>query len=505
MAQSGNTKNKEDRKRLLSSRSLRKFVGSGDQPALVGIFAVLLLGFVFAVFEIFTTSSFSVDPPALAKERERKRFAADVTTPMPEVPFSMPKIVEPSFPDRDCPITEFGAVPGGKVLNTESIRKAIASCEQKGGGRVVVPKGLWLSGAIHLKSNINLHVEAGGKILFSNDLLEYLPPVFSRFEGIELMNYSPFIYARDATNIAITGDGELDGNGKMWQDWNKVQEPSLLRLEKLADQGAPLAERNFALAEDALQPSFVQFVRCRNILLEDIKISRSPSWTIHPVYSSDITVRHVEVYTDARNTDGIAIDSSRNVVVHDSIFRAGDDAIVIKSGKDRDGLRVREASENIVIHDVTVEDGHGAIAFGSEMSGGIRNVFVKNLTATRADFGIRFKSMRGRGGVIEDITIENMKMGRSVYEGIQVDMDYGTPLRPDDTSLSPIFRDITVRNLSIDRARTGLRIVGLPESPVENLILENISIQAEKDGVAPIHLKNEQFRNVNIIVQDRKK
>lgn len=458
-------------------------VRSGDDSS-VGIALVILsvVAVVVAGFVAMSTGRFSVDAASLARERRAHREAPYVSTPLRTPPFSMPVLAEPIFPDRDCVLTDFGAVQGGEISNTESFRKAIASCAEAGGGRVVVPKGTWLTGAIHLKSSINLFLEKGARVVFTNDIREYVPAVFSRFEGIELLNYSPFIYAIDAKQVAVTGEGELDGNGKMWQDWNQIQEPSLEKLERLADEGAPVSKRNFAVPEDALQPSFIQCIRCSGLLIEGIKILASPSWTIHPVYSENIIVRNVEVYTDARNTDGIVIDSSRNVIVKDSLFRAGDDALVIKSGKDRDGLRVGLPSENIVIHDVTVEDGHGGIAFGSEMSGGIRNVFAYNLNIVRADFGIRMKSMRGRGGVIEDIFIEDVMVKRAVFEAIQVDMMYGTPLRKDDTTMSPVFRNMSIKNMDVLSSKTPFFLQGLPESPIRGLSFENVRIASIRKG-----------------------
>lgn len=473
--------------------------GWSDPDSFVVTFLVL-----FAVsitvgvgFLVKQSSPFSVDAERLSRERIARAEAPYVATSLQTLPFSMPLVVAPVFPDRTCDIVNFGAVSGGKISNTEAFRKAIESCAGEGGGRVVVPKGLWLSGAIHLKSNIDLHIEKGARILFTNDVKEYLPAVFSRFEGIELFNYSPFIYARNEKNIALTGEGELDGNGKMWQDWNAIQEPSLKKLETLADRGVPVSERNFAVPEDALQPSFIQFVGCKNILVEGIKILASPSWTLHPVYSENIIVRDVEVYTDARNTDGIAIDSSRNVVVQDSLFRAGDDAIVIKSGKDRDGLRVAKPSENIIIHHCTVEDGHGGIALGSEMSGGIRNVYAAHMNIVRADFGIRLKSMRGRGGIIEDIFFENVRVKRSVFEAIQIDMMYGTPLHPDDREHSPVFRDISFTNISVDRAKSAYFLQGLPESPITNLSFENVEASAIRIGKAS-DVSGEPYANITV-------
>lgn len=490
---------------LAYARRVKRYLGSRFAFLQVGIDRFLLLGMIglvffsvgYATFLIRGSSDFSVSAEMLARERALNREKKYVETPLRAAPFPMPVVSEPVFPDHECSIIDFGAVSGGKVSNTESFRKAIESCVEAGGGRVVVPKGLWKTGPIHLKSRINLHLERGSRIIFSNDVQEYLPAVFSRFEGIELYNYSSFIYARDAENIALTGDGELDGNGKMWQDWNGVQEPSLQKLERLADEGVSVSLRNFAVPEDALQPSFIQFVGCRTILLEGVKILASPSWTIHPIYSENIIVRDVEVWTDARNTDGIAIDSSRNVIVRDSFFRAGDDAIVIKSGKDRDGLRVAKPSENILIQNCTIEDGHGGVALGSEMSGGIRNVFVSDMNIVRSDFGLRMKSTRGRGGVIENVFFEDIRVKKSVFEAIQIDMLYGTPIRKDDTSRSPIFRNISFKNVSVERAKAPYFLQGLPESPIRNLSFENVEVFSIRNGKAT-DVEGESYKDIRV-------
>lgn len=468
-----------------------------DQFLILGIVGIALAGMGYAALLVRESPDFSVRAAALAEERRVSREKPYIRTLLREAPFSMPLVPEPVFPDRECSIVDFGAVPGGRVSNTESFRKAIESCAEAGGGRVVVPKGLWKTGAIHLKSNINLHLEKGSRVIFSNDVREYLPAVFSRFEGIELYNYSSFIYAKDADNIAITGEGDLDGNGKMWQDWNAVQEPSLQKLVRLADEGVPVSQRNFAVPEDALQPSFIHLVGCRTILIEGVKILASPSWTIHPVYSENITVRDVEVWTDARNTDGIVIDSSRNAVVRDSFFHAGDDAIVVKSGKDRDGLRIAKPSENILIQHCRIEGGHGGVTIGSEMSGGVRNMFVADMDIVRSDFALRMKSMRGRGGIVEDIFFDDIRVTKSVFEAIQIDMQYGTPLRKDDTSRSPIFRDISFKNVSVEWAKAPYILEGLPESPIRNLSFENVEISSVRNGKAT-NVEGEAYKNIQV-------
>lgn len=464
-----------------------------DRLFVFGMVALALLGMIYAAISVRKSSVFSVDATALFREREAWRNAPYVETPMPKTPFPMPTVSKPILPDRKCRITDFGAVPGGEASNTESFRKAIASCAKAGGGRVVVPKGLWLTGPIHLESRIGLFLEKDSRVFFSGDFSEYANPVFSRFEGIEFYNYSPFIYANGAEDISVSGEGTLDGNGGVWKGWIDVQGMSLVKLEKMGDRNVPVRDRDFVKEGGRIQPSFLQFVECRRVLIEGVKIVNSPKWTIHPIYSSDITVRDIEVYTSIRNTDGIVLDSSRNAVIQDSLFRAGDDAVVVKSGKDRDGLRVAKPSENIVIHDILVEDGHGGVAFGSEMSGGIRNVFAYNVHVVRADFGIRFKTMRGRGGVVENIFFENMNVDRAVFGAIQMDMVYGTPFRADGPV--PRFRNISFKNVLVKQTKSPYFLNGLPESPIANLSFENVRVSAIRDGKVA-NVVGESYRDI---------
>jgi len=416
-----------------------------------------------------------------------------------KIPFAMPQIPEVSIPDRACVITDYGAVGDGKFANTKSFEAAITDCAQKGGGKVTVPPGIWLTGPIHLQSNIELHLENGAKILFSKNFSDYRPSVFTRFEGTELYNYSPLVYAKDCQNIALTGSGELDGQGDTWIKWNNLQQKitSAAKLYAMAENDVPVEERIFGKEENPLQPSFIQFINCDKVLVDGIKITNSPSWTIHPIYSSNIIVRNVNIENGERNTDGVAIDSSRNVLVENSILHTGDDAIVIKSGKDKDGRRVGRPSENVIIHDIKIEKSHGGIALGSEMSGDIRNVFAYNIDIGYADYGIRLKSMRGRGGVVEKIWLQNINLNRAVYDAIQMDMNYGTPPLGYDKTRPPVFRNISIKDMTVRRAKNAAFFNGLPESPLENITLENIKISAT-NGITFQNLKSRLFKNVEV-------
>ncbi len=428
------------------------------------------------------------------------------------IPFDMPEIPEVTFPDRTCTITDYDAIGDGKFQNTKNFQSAISDCANQGGGTVVVPPGIWLTSKIRLESNINLHLEEGARIVFSDTFSEYLPPVFTRFEGMELYNYSPFISAKDCSHIAITGKGELDGNGDAWLAWNDIMirpdsETSLKKvatnkLYTMAAQGIPVEKRIFGTEKDAIQPSFISFINCENILIEGIEILNSPGWTLHPVYSSNITIKNIYINTDKRNTDGIVIDSSRNVIIENSSLNTGDDAITIKSGKDHDGWRINRPSENIIVHDIVIEDGNSGIAIGSEMSADIRNVFIYNIDIQVADFGIRFKSMRGRGGIVENIWIDNVFMRRMNFGAIQLDTKYGTPIAGYDANKLPIFRNIEIKNVECRRTKDAMLLSGLPESPLENITLENISILSTRGAVIE-NIEDKHFTNVIVTAKGK--
>jgi polygalacturonase len=429
-----------------------------------------------------------------------------------EIPFDMPAIPNINFPDRICTLTDYAAIGDGKFLNTENFQSAITDCAKQGGGTVIVPPGIWLTGPIRLESNINLHLEEGARILFSDTFSDYLPPVLTRFEGMELYNYAPFISAKDCSNIAITGKGELDGQGDAWLTWNDIMQNSnsdvslkkvaTNKLYEMSIRNIPVEKRVFGTEKDAIQPAFIEFLNCRDILVEEIEILNSPGWTLHPIYSENIIIRNIYINTSKRNTDGVVIDSSRNVIVENSSLNTGDDSVVIKSGKDHDGWRINKPSENIIIHDIVIEDGNSGIAIGSEMSGDVRNVFIYNVDIQVADFGIRFKSMRGRGGVVENVWIDNVFMRRMNFGAIELDTKYGTPIVGYDESKLPVFRNIEIKNVECRRTKDAIRLSGLSESPLRNITLENISILSSR-GVTIENIEEKHLKNVSVTVKGK--
>jgi polygalacturonase len=320
------------------------------------------------------------------------------------VPEILARIKPPAFPDRDFPITSFGAVGDGRTDSTDAIRKAIEAGSAAGGGRVVVPQGVLLTRAIHLKSNINLHLNAGAVLKFTSDPSRYLPVVYTRFEGTECLNYSPLIYAFEQQNIAITGQGILDGSASVenWWGWTRrgaTTPPAAASIRKLLDfndRGVPVEQRVFGEGEH-LRPSFIQPYRCRNVLIEGVTINNSPMWEIHQVLCTNVTVRGVTIVSHGPNNDGCDPESCRDVLIENCVFDTGDDCIAIKSGRNDDGRRVAMPSENIIVRNCTMKDGHGGVVMGSEVSGGIRNVFVENcrMDSPNLERALRFKS-RGR-------------------------------------------------------------------------------------------------------------
>ena len=278
------------------------------------------------------------------------------------------------------------------------------------GGTVIVPRGEWKSGAIHLKSNVKLYLEEGCVIHFSSCMEDYLPPVFTRWEGVECYNYSSLIYAADCENVTICGTGVLDGAGSAWWHWKKLQQNAADRLIRAESQGIVVEERVFATREDALRPSFIQFINCKHVTLEDFTIEDGPQWTIHPVYCEDVVVRGVTVNTKGPNTDGCNPDSCRKVLIEDCTFDTGDDCIAINSGMNEDGWRVGRPCEQIEVKNCRFIGGHAAVAIGSGMSGGICDIWIHDCVVRGTERGIRIKSMRGRGGYVKRINVQRMQM-----------------------------------------------------------------------------------------------
>ncbi len=398
---------------------------------------------------------------------------------------------------KQLDIRQFGAVGDGVFDNTEAFARAVIACRDKAGSEIVVPKGIWLTGAIHLQSDVTLYIAEDAEIQFKTDPNAYLPAVFTRWEGIECYNYSPLIYAKDGQNIRICGRGTLNGQGQAWWHWEQKQDSAAERLNQMGFDNVPVHQRIFATPNDALRPSFIQFVNCSNVTIEQVTVTEGPMWTIHPVYCRDVYIDDVRILTSGPNGDGVVIDSCHDVLVEHCFFDTGDDCVVLKSGLNEDGRRVGRPCENIEVRNCRTRRGHGGIVIGSEMSGNVRNVYVHDCFFDRTQRGIRLKSMPGRGGVVENIRFENIEMGTIEREAIKINMRYGSSTVQPKTKLAPVFRDLFFKNIQCRRAETAIKIVGLPDSPVENITFDHIDITSQK-GVDVIHTKNMRTQNIKI-------
>ena len=409
-------------------------------------------------------------------------------------PFPMPQLQRPGFPDRTVDIRDYGATAGGTEKNTAAFARAIAACADAGGGRVLVPAGQWLTGPIHLRSNINLHLAEGAEIVFSDRPEDYLPPVLVRVGGVELFNYSPFIYVRDCENVAITGPGRLNGNAAAWHPW-KTKETK--EISQLAPRGVPVTQRVFGTPEAAIRPNFVVFMNCRNVLLEGFTIGGGANWTIHPVYCENVIIRRVHVLTDGPNNDGIDPDSCRNVLIEHCVFDTGDDCVVLKSGYNEDGWRVARPMENLVMRWCSSQRGHGGLVVGSEMSGDVRNVYMYDCEFDGTDRAVRIKSRRGRGGVVENIWVENVRAKNMQQEVVIMNMDYSADRSIATNERAPLFRNIHLKNITADGAPVAIRLTGLADSLIQGITFEDMTI-ASTQGVIAENVSGLRFERVRI-------
>lgn len=412
----------------------------------------------------------------------------------------------PSFPERFFDIKDFGAIEGGKFLNTKSIQAAIDSAAKVGGGYIVIPKGKWLTGAIHLENNINLYLDKNAELLFSQDPNDYLPVVFSRHEDVECYKYSAFIYANNKTNIAITGEGVLNGQGQPWWKYKIQKKDSELLLYQMGNENVPVEKRLFDGRDGkALRPAFFQPMSCKNILVEGVTFLYGAFWTITPTYCENVIIRKVKIITQGElgktpNGDGVNPSSSKNVLIEYCEFDTGDDCIAIKAGRDNDGLRVNKPTENIFIRYCTGKRGHGGIVIGSETSGGLKNIYAENCEFDGTDRIVRIKTARGRGGIIENMWFKNLKGCNIQKEALHINMLYTGTRFPayEVNSTTPIIRNINYENITISSGETyGIEILGLPEMNVENINFKGITISTTK-GINMVDVKNIFLNNIII-------
>ena len=403
-------------------------------------------------------------------------------------------IQSPSIPDRDYPVTRFGAVRDGVTDARPAILAAIDAAADTGGGRVVLPAGTWYSkGPVHLRSGIDLHLSEGARLLFSPVAADYLPVVRTRWEGTEMLGYSPLIYGQDVHDVAITGQGVIDGNeNSEFHAWTESQTPDQLRLRQMGFTGVPLEQRVFGEGTH-LRPSAVQLFGAQRVLLEDYTINNSPFWINHLVYTDQAVVRRLTVDSHRANNDGIDVDSSSHVLVEDNTFRTGDDSVVVKSGRDLDGRTIGRPSEYVVVrhNDMGGEDG---IALGSEMSGDIRHVwFTDNVLRTGAS-AIRFKGNLDRGGTVEHIRVHDMTI-ESFDTLFWFQLDYPGEL---GGTFPPVYRDIVFSDMTVESAGTVLDAHAPDAAPLRGVVFRDITV---KKADTPMVLENvDRMRIANVVI-----
>ena len=425
------------------------------------------------------------------------------------VPEILRRIRPPDFPKRDFYITDFGASGNGTTDCSAAIRNAISTCSRAGGGRVVVPTGDFLTAAVHLQSNVNLHIAEGATLRFSPTPRLYLPAVYTRWEGVECMNYSPFIYAFKKRNVAVTGRGTLDGHADSanWWWWNgnpayggSRERPNQMaarsRLFKMGESGVPVKERKFG-QDSYLRPNFLQFYQCRNVLLEGITVKNSPMWMIHPVLCTNVTVRGISAVSHGPNNDGCNPESCRDVLIEDCLFDNGDDCIAVKSGRNRDGRRIGVPSENIIVRNCTMKDGHGGVTMGSEASGGIRNIFAENcrMDSPNLDRVLRLKTNSVRGGFIENVFMRDVTVGQVADAILRVDLFYE---EGDTGRFPPTVRNIEMVNVTSKKSRYVLFLRGYKNAPLRDIRLSRCAFDnvAARDVIE--NVEGLQFHAVSV-------
>lgn len=478
---------------------------------------------------------------------------ASLQSYLKDLPFEMPAMQAPVFPATRLSITECGGIGDGHADNTRAFADAMRQLEEQGGGHLVVPRGVWFTGPITFESNVDLHLEDGAVILFSGDYDKY-PIVNTYFEGLKTKRCQSPLNADGKQNIAITGFGTIDGNGDAWRwikrskltdsQWKNLQKqggvtgeaqgfelwaPTQAILEELqkCDMNVPnwcQTEKDWELARDFLRPTLLDFKKCQNVLLEGVCFQNSPAWNLHPFMCENVIIRDVMVINpwNSQNGDGLDIEACKNVLVVNTKFDVGDDAICVKSGKNQDGRDLKTPCENVVVNNCAVYHGHGGFVVGSEMSSGVKNVSVKNCMFLGTDVGLRFKSARGRGGVVENIHIDNVNMINIPTDCILFDLHYTGLSASDAMKLkqemaakgivperdmqpvseeTPQFKDIYINNVTCQGALRAFYFNGLPEMPVTNINITNTQVTADF-GIEINESKDIQISNVQLYLPE---
>ena len=422
----------------------------------------------------------------------------DYSTVKVKAPFPMQPIKVFNYPKQDFPITNYGAIEGGVADNTKAIASAIDACNKAGGGRVVIPAGTWFTGPIHFKSNVDLHLDENAVLRFSDNPSDYLPAVQSSLEGMEFYNYSPLIYAFRCENIAITGKGTISPKMDTWKIWfprQKYYMTAAGKLYTMMSTNVPVEERQFGNEGNRMRPYLIHFNRCKNIMLDGFKIRESPFWCVHMYMCDNGIARNLDIKAHGHNNDGIDLEMTRNFLVENCTFDQGDDAVVIKSGSNQDGWRLNTPCENIVIRNCSILQGHTLLGLGSELSSGIRNIYMHNCTAPKSVLRLFYiKTNHRRGGFVENIYMENIKAGK-MQRAFEIDTDvlYQWKDFPTyETRITPIH-DIHMKNVTCEEVDAIYEIKGDERLPVENVELKNIHVNKVNKFIKKVS----NARNVN--------
>ena len=409
------------------------------------------------------------------------------------LPAVIQKITVPVFPQFRVSVIDFGAAGDGITDCSEAFKEAIDSCAKNGGGTVFIPEGIFLTGTIHLRSNINLYLAENSVIKFQTNPKKYLPVVFTRWEGVECMNFSPLIYAYGQENIAITGKGILDGQGSNsnwwswkgkkefgWNDGMPYQDVDRNKLFEMAENNIPPSERIFGEGH-FLRPNFFQPYKCKNILIEGVTFRNSPMWFLHPVLCENVSIINVSFEGLGPNNDGCDPESSGNVLIEGCNFNTGDDCIAIKSGRNNDGRRVGVPSEYIVIRNCKMNEGHGGVVIGSEISGGAKNVFAEDciMNSPNLDRAVRIKTNAVRGGIVENIYLRNIDIGEVNEAVLEINFYYE---EGENGKYLPVIRNIEIQNMTSGKSRYAVWIKAFSNSPVKNIILDNCIFDNVSEG-----------------------
>ena len=423
-----------------------------------------------------------------------------------DTPFEMKAIPEYVYPDNYFSIRQYGAKADGKTWCTKAIEKAIRACHKAGGGHVIVPQGDWLTGPIHLMDNIDLHLEEGARLIFSDNPTDYLPAVLTTWEGIECMNYSPLVYAFECRNIKISGKGTFAPRMDKWKEWfarPKAHIDATAMLYKWGAENYPVEERRLTdLPESNMRPHLIQLNRCQNVVLENFSIRESPFWTIHIYMCENCLVRGLDVSAHGHNNDGIDIDMTRNILVENCHFDQGDDAVVIKSGRNADAWRLNSPTENVVVRNCVVADGHTLLGIGSEISGGVRNVWMHDCKVDGVVTRLFYvKTNHRRGGFVENILMENIHTTTPLKRivALATDIIYQWKDFPDYEKRYTKIQGIHIRNVSCASADIAIDIQGDTHLPARDITIENLSVgKVNKSFCILKHAENVIIDNANI-------